>query len=163
RFWGRLPRDRRYDTRSKMKLHGLQWDEQGDRLCATETLWYNVSRRDSLDAGCIHADGSVDGPWELGPNNLISGPIAQEANGKYLIGLTGVPGAASSNFGPGAFEVDFTAPSPAVTLMTHRYDYQDDQMIDTREEMSNGLPWLTNTPAMGSAVVDGTLLWAVDE
>lgn len=160
RFWGRVPRDPLYANANQMKLHGLQWDERRQRLCATETIWYNVSGSDSLDAGCIHADGTVDGPWELGSNNLLSGPIAQEASGKYLIGVTGVPGAAGSNFGPGAFEVDFTAPSPALTLMTHRYN---PPATDTREEMSNGLPWLTSMPAMGSAIVDGTLLWAVDE
>jgi hypothetical protein len=155
-----VPRDRRYDAPSKMKLHGLQWDEQRQRLCATQAIWYNVSNQDSLDAACVHGNGAVDGPWELGPNSLISGPIAREADGRYLIGLTGVPGAAASNFGPGAFEVDLSAPSPALTLMTHRYN---PPAIDTREEMSNGLPWLTTMPAMGSAVVDGTLLWAVDE
>jgi hypothetical protein len=160
RFWGRVPRDRRYDAPSKMKLHGLQWDESRQRLCATETIWYNVSNHDSLDAACIHENGAVDGPWELGSNNLIAGPIAQEPNGRYLIGLTGVPGAANANFGPGAFEVDFAAPSPALMLMTHRYS---PPATDTREEMSNGLPWLTSMPAMGSAVADGTLLWAVEE
>jgi hypothetical protein len=160
RFWGRVPRDPAHDTASAMKLHGLQWDEQNQRLCATETIWYNVSNQDSLDAGCIHADGTVDGPWELGSNNLIAGPIAREANGRYLIGVTGVPGAANANFGPGAFDVDFTASSPALALMTHRYD---PPAIDTREKMSKGQPWFTSMPATGSAVVDGTLLWAVSE
>src|SRR4029078_10331005 len=65
-----------------------------------------------------------------------------------------------ANFGPGAFDVDFTGSSPAVTLMTHRYD---PPAIDTREEMANGSAWVTSMPAPGSAVVDGSLLWGVDE
>lgn len=167
RFWGRLPRDPRYPNASQMKLHGLQWDEANQRICATETIWYNNSNLDSLDLGCVHANGAVDGLYELGANNLISGPIAQETNGKYLIGASIPQGLQSSNVGPGAYEVDLSSnnPTAALELMTHRYyfDLSTSKQVDTREEMSNGLPWLLGMPTMGSAIVNGTLLWAVEE
>ena len=152
RPWARIPKT----TTSQTRIHGLQWDEAQQRLCWTQTIWYNVSNQDAQDAGCVgHGGSPVWGPWEVGSNNKISGPMADLGSGRSLIGLTGVPGAGSSNYGPAAYELNLTDPMNVLPLMEHT--------TTNREVMSNGYPFWTSLPATGSAVIGDTLVWAVEE
>ncbi len=153
RVWARIPK---INTTRQTRIHGLLWDGPSDRLCWTQTIWYNVSNQDAQDAGCVdHGAVNVSGPWEVGSNNKISGPIADAGDGKALIGLTGVPGAGSSNFGPAAYELDLASPTNVLPLMEHT--------ATLREKMADGRDWLTSLPAFGSAIIDDTLVWSVEE
>ena len=72
--WGTIP-PATGSSAVQTRVRGILWDEAHDRLCWTQHLWYNVSAKDIPDAGCIHEDGSIDGPYEVGFNNRIAGPL----------------------------------------------------------------------------------------
>lgn len=137
----------RLGTDSRMTTRGLLY--VGGSLHYTQYDRYNVAGDDHPDVG--REDGAS---WDVCPNNLCAGPMARY-QGKLLIGLTGAAGAASSNQGPSAYEVDTASGLPAVTLLEHD--------IDHRETMSNGEPWHTSMPSWGRAVVGDTLVVSVEE
>jgi hypothetical protein len=154
--WGLAP-----DAPYKRHILGLRWDAAHDRLCYTQAMWYNVSGADMPDIGCIHSTGdystqTVDGPYEVGSNNLIAGGIGIQPDGKFLIGAAIAQGLAGSNVGPSAYEVDLSgsppsAPGPATELMTHRVPH-------TREVMHDGTLWHDGLTDHSAEVIGGTFL-----
>ncbi len=159
-----LPKlDRDKDVRTR----GLYFDERSGLLFYTQHIWYNVSAVDMPALGAIDpVTGTRYGPWWVGDNNKTAGPIAyNDTDRKLYMGLGGVAGAASTNQGPAAYEVDpFGIPLagsrlPYTALLSHPHAVGK----DTHEVMSTGERWWVSTRYWGAAVIGRTALYFVEE
>lgn len=159
--WGQVPPDPNNSTES----YGAVYDDAHDRLCATRVIWYNVFGGESPDIACIHSTGSyltqtVDGPYEVGPNQQLAGQPAIDDDGTFISGLTNGDGTAGSNHGPAAWKMDLRNSPPnnpplAVPLMTH--------MQDNPEIKHDGTAFITGNDQRGYAIIGGTYLASVQE